>query len=165
MEDLDKEVRVALERSGWSQERDIFESIQRPGIATISDAAKRIIRQYGLLRVEYEGKSGEETLYFDVDDSLESKNLRANIFGYDFFHQVPPDELDFNEYLDNDLVEKISENINEPCDYIGFKDDHLGVDLFVTADGSIYSAHGTTADKQASSFTEYLNEIFRLNKK
>jgi len=160
MTELNELVIEKLKLIGWNQDRDVFDNLIRPDKSTIFGAAKNIVSQYGLLKLEFLGKSGNETLYFDIDNSETSRNLRADIFGYDNYKDISKDdEPDFKLDLDQELENNIKDHIGKTCTYIGFKDDHLGFDLFVTDDGSIYSAHGTTADKQASSFEEYLNNI------
>lgn len=149
-----------LLNAGWSAGRDVFGGLIREKKEFLPDEVKKVISEYGLLKLNFEGQSGRESFYFDVDDSEMSKNLRADIFGYASYREIDSEkEPDFKINLDSLLAQKISENVGERCEYIGFIEDYLGFDVFISQSGCVYIAHGTTATKRADRFEEFLDKI------
>ena len=155
---LSKATKNCLVQSGWKPGRNIYSELSFLKKVEILESAKVIYSEFGLLKLFFDGRSGKEALFFDVDDSEAVKNIRANIYGFESYNDEGIQSIDdFSLEADFELTEVIGRSIGEPCNYIGFHEENLGMDLFVTADGSIYAAHGEQVDKQASSIYEYLN--------
>lgn len=151
-----------LRDAGWYPGRNVFDSLKLSNHKDLFDESIKILGEFGLLEVTFKGRSRDEKeiLYFDVDESEKSKNLRARAFGYDnYSEKTLKDDPDFLETEDYELIDIIKKKINQPCARIAFKEDALGFEIFVGKDGSIYIAHHDEPEKYANSFYEYLNKI------
>ncbi len=85
MSSLSKDVKLVLKSQGWSEERDISSSLEFVQEKKLFPISKKVISNFGHLKVKDQGQHYNECIYFDVDDSLPSKNLRANVYGYEKF--------------------------------------------------------------------------------
>ncbi len=98
------------------------------------------------------------TLFFDLDESNYSKDLRAQAWGYvDRLDSNIKEELDYEEYEDFEITSSIMKYISKKCARFGFLDDDLGSDLYISEDGFIYASHHTLPTLIARSFEEFLN--------
>jgi len=132
-----------LRRAGWYSGRDVFDMLEIQSKKRAFRAAKEIFSELGLLKLEYIGSDGEQIIFFDVDDSDISKNMRAEMFGFEtFLDPSLQNEPDF-EVVENFKWTEVAESfLNKECSRVGVIEDEIGYSIFVTEDGSIYLAHG-----------------------
>ncbi len=151
-----------LKYYGWYPGRNVFSELTISNKKTLFPAAKRIIQEYGLLKIKFLGREPSypvERIYFDVDESRISQVFRAKMWGFD-----TPEEVDYEENPDFSITEDykltalISEKVGLPCCYIGYHEEYLGFDIFVAENGEIYVTHHEDPIKAADTFEEYLNK-------
>jgi len=146
-----------LKKSGWTPDRDIYSELKFPSEKRLFRASKEIFSSLGLLKLDYFGSAGAETIYFDVDDSSVSKGMRKNIFGYDSVEEIDlENEPDFEE-IENFKWTNIAESYIGPCSRIGFLDDDFGFDIYVDEKGHIYLAHGEVPELRFMDYLDFLN--------
>lgn len=147
-----------LKQSGWTPERDVFNELELSGKKKVFRSAKEIISQFGRLKLEYIGRSGKEVIYFDVDDSVISKNMRAEMFGYsDYRDEQLLAEPDFEPIENFKWTEKAEAYIGKQCSRVGYLEDEFSYEIFVTEDGEIYLAHNDKPLFFARNYIDFLN--------
>ena len=154
---LTEHVQSILRMAKWEADRDVSDSLVISENKSVFSEALTLMQNFGHLKVEFHNRNELETIYFDCDESNESRVLRANIFGYDDPEDLKlQDELDWMDSEDFELTNKICEQIGRCC-RIGFYEDHLGHDIYIIENGKVYVAHGSKAFLSAENFNEFLN--------
>ena len=146
--------------AGWNTNRDVWQSLEFTEEKNIFLAFREIATNFAHLKIEFIGKSGAETLYFDLDESKKGKDLKANTFNY-------PSSLDKEWVSDPDYMEtedfketaEIEQQIKQKCARIGFWNEYLGMDLYVGEDGKIYISHYYDASLYADNIVELINKV------
>ena len=147
-----------LSAAGWQADRNIFHKLTLPSKKKLFRNAKEIIEKLGLLEIEFIGRSGHEIIYFDVDDSIVSMNMRARIFGYDNYQRpLLKNEPDYEAKENFKWVEKAEEYVNMPLSRIGFLEDEFGYNIYVGENGYIYVAHSEEPVLASLNYIDFLN--------
>ncbi len=152
---------VAIKRlteAGWYKGRDVFDDLLIDGNKKIFPAIQEIMSEFGLLKITYQGKKQEESIYLEIDNSEISKNLRADTFGFESY--LSPEiinEPDFEETENFQLTNIVENQIGRNCSRVGFIEDEMGADIYVDEAGSIYLAHHDAPVRVSNSFIEFLN--------
>ena len=93
-----------LRNSGWYPGRNIFDDLALSDHKELFDESIKLLGEFGLLKVPFKGKTQneEEILYFDVDESIASKTLRAKMFGFESHNNLmlknEPDFIETEDY-------------------------------------------------------------------
>ncbi|MCW8876189.1 MAG: hypothetical protein OQK51_03945 [Kangiellaceae bacterium] len=149
-----------LSDSGWTVDRDMTSQLTIDERKSSSEEFLKIAKNMAYLKLNFRGYSGEESLYFDLDESLKSKNMRANYSGYESFDDEKwMSDPDYKETEDFELTRMVSESAGVVLDRIGFLEEELGMDIYVDSAGAIYWSHWDESKKVASSLEEFLNDI------
>lgn len=160
--ELSKTAIAILREHGWFPNRDVLGELSIKDRGNLFPAAEKIIGEFGLLEVQFEGLAKVhplEVFYFDVDESERSKVLRARVFGYDHYSQIDPkDAPDFKIGKDYELQALVSKKLGMPCYFIGTHEEYSGFDMFVVPSGEIYVCHYQDPIKAENSFYEYVNK-------
>ena len=148
----------ALELSGWCPERDVFDSLFLSKKKKIFAGSKEVLGLFGLLKLSFIGDDGDQVIYFDVDDSEVSKNMKAEIFGYNSYKDPKLlNEPDFNVSENVEWTNLVEEFVGQPCARIGFLETQFGFNIYVAENRSIYIAHGTEPQFAALNIIDFLN--------
>lgn len=147
-----------LERTDWSPDRDIMDSLVIAPEKKMFLRAREIISNLGLLELEYLGRGGHKKMYFDSDDSDLSKNMRAKAFGVDSY--LDPSlkyEPDFEALENFQWVEKAEKHVDTQLCHVGFIEDEIGYEIYVGENGHIYLAHGEIPFFRSLDYIDFLN--------
>lgn len=149
-----------LTSEGWSAHRNMSEKLNFPKEKNIVPGFLNIAKSFAYLKVEFEGYSGRECLYFDLDESDVSKDLRAiqaTYFGKDDpeWH-ADPDYCDTEDFAHTNEIQNC---LGRKCSRIGFLEEDLGVEIYLCDDGRVYVSHWMEPVHWADSFTEFLNRV------
>ena len=120
--------------------------------------AQELIYNLGLLKLDYLGRGGHKTIYFDSDDSEISKNMRAEAFGSDnYLDPSLINEPDF-EAIENFKRVEIAERYNDTqLSHVVFLEDDMGYEIYIGENGCIYLAHGDEPVLCSLSYVDFLN--------
>jgi len=158
-----------LKTCGWYQGRNIFNKLIIPNDKVLFPKAIELISEFGLLQIEFKGREPSvpiEIITFDVDESRQSQLYRANYYNYEKPEDIDPKkEPDFLITEDYELTKLVSNQLGMKCCYLGFHEEYLGYDLFVTESGQIYVTHYQEPIHVADSFAEYLNKCIQAKSK
>jgi len=147
-----------LSNAGWTPNRNVEAQLVFSENKRSFKEASIIYAEFANLLLEFVGKDGCQCVYFDIDESEASKNLRAAIFGYSSYEEISlVDEPDFEESENFKLTEIVEGHLGKPCSRIGFLEDQIGYDIFVTRDGEIYLTHYQEPIFAHKSFADFLN--------
>ena len=155
---LSDTAREVLENNGWHETRDVYEELEFPDGKEVFEFMRRTVGSFALLEIKYAGPDGDETLYFDVDDSYVAQNMRARIWGYADINS-PEIEFDreFSPLEDLNETNRVSKSIGRKCMRMGFLDDGLGFEIYIADNGSVYLDHGGRPFMVSNSYYGFLN--------
>ena len=145
----------------WCLERNLKEFLEMASEKNITPKFLEIAQSFLGIEIFYQNqRSVKCAIYFDLDESKVSKNMRARYFNYSN-HEDPNwiADPDYRETEDFNVTSRIIGKIGERCSRIAFWDDgDNGFDLYVTADGKIYGGNYDDPVFLNNSIEEFLNE-------
>ena len=143
---------------GWSEDRNVIDVLELPNGKEIFQEIKKTLGMFALLKIEYQGRSGKEALYFDIDDSLISQKLRAEIYGYGGINDENiSDDLEFSAFEDMNMTNSISKILSSKCIRIGFLENDLGYDIYINENLNVYLDHGESPFLAYLNFYDFIN--------
>lgn len=84
--------------------------------------------------------------------------MRAKMFGFDDFKdkalKKEPDYEEIENFKWNEIAEK---HLGEPCSRIGYLEDDIGFEIFVTEKSHIYLAHSEVPEFAFKDYIDFLN--------
>ena len=158
---LSKETISYLKKCGWSKHRNYSKTTFHYSMKNTFEEFNKIANSLGGLIYDYGNSNEEKRVYFDLDESSLSKDIRAKSFCYESHHDPNwINDVEFRATEDFSKTKKVNENGNINCSRIGFwYDDDLGYDVYVEKSGAIYIAHSDIPILFADSIENFLNKI------
>ncbi len=147
-----------LESTDWSPGRNIKDSLVISPKKKMFLRAQELVYNLGLLKIEYLGRGGHKTIYFDSDDSDISKNMRAAVFGCDsYLDPSLENEPDFEAIENFKWVDLAESYVDTQLCHVGFLEDDIGYEIYIGENGYIYLAHGEEPILCSLSYVDFLN--------
>lgn len=154
-----------LVRAGWTPDRDVSGDLVFSEQKVLFKQANWLINNLGLLKLTFAGRGGVQTLYFDVDDSEISKNMRAETFGCNsYLDPSLKNEPDFEPLENFKWVMKAEEYVDTRLCRVGYLEDEFGFDVYVGENGYIYLAHGEEPILKSLNYIDFLNSLILSSK-
>jgi hypothetical protein len=158
---LKQNVEEVLAQHGWSKERNIKRDLKFTSDKKVFPIFLDIAHSFVGLELKFKNKWGNESgLYFDLDESNTSKDIRAGYYNYN--GHLDPNwlaDVDYHATENFEISSIINSKVGKVCSRIGFWDDYdTGFDLYVTIDGEIYAANYDDPIYISQSFEEFLNQ-------
>ncbi len=164
--DLNPNVVDVLSNANWCKERNLKAYLQFTREKKIFPKFLEIAESFVGINFNYLNVNDiNNALYFDLDESVVSKNMRARYYNYD--SHLDSDWLidpDYRETEDFYVTKNVISKIGKTCARIAFWDDgEIGFDLYVDSDGKIYACNYDDPSFINNNIIDFLNQEIKNN--
>lgn len=165
---LNSNVQEILFEFGWCKERNLKSYLVFTQQKNIFANFMTIAKSFVGLEISYiDYRHNECALHFDLDESIVSKNIRARYYNYESHLDINwLKDVDYRETENFHICSVVEQKIGKKCARIGYWDaQDIGLDLYVSVDGQIFSVNYDDPTLVSQSFVEFLNDELYRNKK